>query len=57
MNHREVAKKQVIVPKSLRGCTKLVRMSARKKCLNLTRPKGEMKMCHNTISNSFLALL
>jgi hypothetical protein len=52
----EVAKKHVIVPKSLRGYTKLVRMSAKKKCLNLTRPKGDIKMFHSTMIKSFLAL-
>ena len=31
--------------------------SARKKCLNLTKPKGAITMLKMTINNSFLALM
>ena len=38
----ELIKQQAIAGVSLSGVTKLVSISARKKCLNLTMPKGEI---------------
>ena len=49
-------KKQAIEPTSLRGLTKLVMISAKKKCLNLTIPKGLITIFQRTIKSSFLAL-
>ena len=42
--------------KSFRETPKLVIISAKKKCLNLTTPKGEMKIYTKTLSSSNLDL-
>ena len=44
--HAPDIKKHPIYPRSLRTCTILVKMSARKKCLNRTRPNGEITMLY-----------
>ncbi len=44
--HAPDIKKQPIYPKSLRTYTILVKISARKKCLNLTRPNGDISILY-----------
>lgn len=43
-------------PRSLRGIIKLVMMSAKKKCLNLTIPKGEITMFQMVYASATLPL-
>lgn len=45
--HAPDIKKHPIYPRSFSTYTMLVKMSARKKCLKRTRPKGEISMLYN----------
>ncbi len=57
LSQNSFAKKHTINPMSLNDCTKLVRMSVRKKCLNYTSPKGAIIMLRNVFHMRMISVL
>ena len=56
LNQSPFMKKQPVAPRSFNGFTKLVKISATKKCLKVTTVKGEMKTSDKVFSISNLAV-
>ena len=57
LSQKPLLKKHTMNPMSLNDYTKLVRMSARKKCLNYTSPKGAIIMWRNVFHMRIISVL